>query len=296
LKEQLKKSWPLCYHLYRRMRKKLNPTKPLKFFTINSFLIFASDWANKIPNKFDCVIAIPRAGLAIGQIIATKYNVPLSTPDLFMNGVTWPQSQRTSVKTVLLVDEAAGSGKTISDYKRRLLDFNSNLKVETAALITTNQAKSVLDYFYMTYPAGPVITEVDLLAHNADFVGKLACDLDGVLANDSGEPFLIPHFKLAGVVTSRPESERQLTEEWLKTNDVSYECLIMAPKMLRSCKERVNHKVQGIKKCGAKWFWESDSGEAYGIHKKTGVAVLDVSSMSFASNSLTANRKTGVKE
>jgi hypothetical protein len=231
----------------------------LRFFTINSFLFFASDWANKIPNKFDCVIAVPRAGLAIGQILATKYNVSLSTPDLFMNGVTWPyRADIKSIRSVFLVDEAAGTGKTISEYKKMLLHFNSNLKVETAALITANQAKSVLDYFYMTYPAGPVITEVDLLVHNADFSGKLACDLDGVLVNDLGEPFLIPNFKLAGVVTSRPESERQLTEEWLKTNSVSYECLIMAPKVLRSCKERVNHKVQGIKKCGAKWFWESD--------------------------------------
>jgi hypothetical protein len=280
LKEQLKKNYPSLYHLYQRIRKKLNSTEPPTFFTINSFLIFANDWSNKLPNKFDCVVAIPRAGLAIGQIIATKYDVSLSTPDLFMSGVTWPQ--RNNVKSVLLIDEASGTGQTISNYKNNLLRFNSDLKIETAALITTNQAKKFLNYYYMTYPSGLVITEVDLLTHNtADFTGKLACDLDGVLANGLGEPFLIPHFKLVGVVTSRPESERQLTEEWLKTNGVSYEYLIMASKVLGSCKERVNHKVRGIKECGAEWFWESNSAEAYGIYRKSGIFVLNVSSMKF---------------
>jgi|WetSurMetagenome_2_1015567.scaffolds.fasta_scaffold120096_3 hypothetical protein len=93
---------------------------PQPVYSLRDSYRYAEKWANRLPRRYECVIAIPRSALIIGQVIAQKHNIPLSTPELFLQGDVWFTKLATedhkikpninNFKTVLLVEDVILTG------------------------------------------------------------------------------------------------------------------------------------------------------------------------------------------
>ncbi len=271
----------------------------LHFYSFHDSFILAVDWANKLPQKYDCVVVIPRSGLAIGQIISQKHGVPLSTPESFIRGEYWQSrdSGTKEIKSILLVEDSVNSGRTMKDYQKLIAASNPNLKIATASLFASENSKKWIDHYYIELHK-TTIFEWNLLSAGYQ-AGPLASDLDGVLCedcpkelDDDGEkyvewmrtvkPQLIPNFTIEAIITARLSKYRSNTEAWLKQQGVKYNQLIMLELPFakdRSIKKVVSYKSRALTNCGATWFWESNLFEASKIHKLTGFPVLNVNRM-----------------
>lgn len=253
-----------------------------------------------IPNEFDCVIGIPRAGLMFANIIASAYGCPLATPEGFVRGEVWFASECSyskNFKKVLVVEDSLYTGKQLKVAVGRLTDYNPEMTIKTASLFVKTGYDVQVDYVLLEHKNW-TIGEWNLLT-SLGFMGRLGVDLDGVLGEDCpigvdddgvryrewlrhAQPLLIPRFAVEAVVTSRLEKYRAETETWLKQNGVKYKELIMLD--LPSAKQRsleavVKHKAEAIRQADLEWFWESNWNEAEQIHGKVHVPVLCVSRM-----------------
>jgi hypothetical protein len=277
---------------------------PQPVYSLRDTYMYAEQWAYRLPRRYDCIIAVPRAALVIGQVIAQRHNIPLSTPDLFLQGDTWftklaTNDQKTKpdvtrFKTVLLVEDAILTGREMMHAKQQILEKYPHLKVELGSLFYDHRTKPLLDQ-YFTELRGYCIWE--FLKGGFD-IGIVASDLDGVICedcppemDDDGEKYLefirnatpkfVPLFELAAIVTSRREKYRKETELWLKKNGVKYRNLFMFPNdEHRKMKKCAALKIEGAKKAGADWIWESDIPTAKSIYKLSGMPVFCTSEMS----------------
>jgi hypothetical protein len=277
---------------------------PQPVYSLRDSYIYAEQWASRLPRRYDCVIAIPRSALIIGQVIAQKHNIPLSTPDLFLQGDVWFTKMATenhkikpniqNFKTILLVEDVILNGREMMKAKQDIQTVYPNIKIEVGALFYNPTSKSFLDQ-YFTESKGYCLW--DFLKGGFD-IGTVASDLDGVICedcppemDDDGDVYLqfvrnaipkfIPSFELAAVITSRREKYREETELWLKKNGIRYRNLFMFPnaeeRVLKKC---VSLKVEGAKKAGAGWIWESDGPTAKSIYKMSGLPVFCTAEMS----------------
>ena len=68
---------------YKKLRRKISPNIFSTVVSYEQAAAYTKLLTKEIPNEFDLVIGVPRSGLFIASIIATKFARPLSTPDLF---------------------------------------------------------------------------------------------------------------------------------------------------------------------------------------------------------------------
>ena len=254
----------------------------------------------KVPNNFDCIVGIPRAGLLFANILASTYGTPLATPEGFVRGEIWfaHEIKVARMHRVLVVEDSVVTGSQLQKAKDLLTGFDSSLEVETLAIFKTkSDYKCPVTYSLVNHDSW-TLAEWNLLT-SLGFIGKLAVDMDGVICEDcppesdddssrylkwmsSAKPLLIPRFEIEAIVTSRLEKYRQQTMKWLLENNIKYKKLIMLnlpSKEDRTYKTVVDFKVSNIKKIGPYWFWESNLNEAKEIALACHIPVLCTADM-----------------
>jgi len=112
---------------------KLHRPKKPQFFNINDSIQACTQWTHQIPNIYDVIIGVPRAGLLYANILACKLGRPLSTPDNFLRGEIWfshdaPSPQE--ITRVLVVEDSVGMGKQIGSAAGRIENAFPYLEVE----------------------------------------------------------------------------------------------------------------------------------------------------------------------
>ena len=292
------KKYPMYLSISEYIHHKTHRTNQTRFFSLRESFHTCSEWAEKLPNDFDIIIGVPRAGLMFANIIACKLGRPLSTPDNFLRGEIWfshDAPMPAVIKRVLIVEDSVGQGKQIMSAYQRIKDAFPNLQIETAGLFVIPESANKLDYSHAV-KREPNLFEWNILTATWSW-GDVVSDLDGVLCysppNDwkdtpekiakyiqNAKPFLIPTYPLKAIVTERAESNRDLTEKWLERYNVKYEHLIMRPDHLSPSFENVvSLKSDVAKYIKPFWFWETDYHQAEEIHRRAGVPVLCIERM-----------------
>jgi hypoxanthine phosphoribosyltransferase len=275
----------------RTLLKRKSTISNTPFFSIgDAFQLLVQSIESKIPNEFDCLVGIPRAGLLFANILASLYGRPLATPEGFVRGEVWYAGEciiPKYFKKVLVIEDSLFTGKQLKLAVEKLKDFKPEMEVKTASLFKKTGHDVAVDYVLVQHDCW-TIGEWNLLT-SLGFMGRLGVDLDGVLGEDCptnvdddgvqycdwlsrAKPLFIPQFKVEAVITSRLEKYRPETEAWLRRHGVRYKVLIMLD--LPSIKERtfnivVRHKANAIRHADLEWYWESNWKEAEQIHRKT---------------------------
>lgn len=282
---------PKLYLQARSLKRNIMGEK-YSFVTIDELVIWTTKWIKTFPTSYDVIVGIPRSGLLVANIIASKLGKPLATPELFCQGQYWvgrTSGKKGEYKNILLVDDTICSGNTMKKSLQLLHSYNQNLNIIKAALIAMEDSKKSVDLYYKIIPH-PRVFEWNLL-HSKK--GKLAADLDGVICENcppgidldeelytewikNAKPYLIPAFEIDAIVSNRLEKYRSNTEEWLAKHGVRYKELILWD--IQSKQERdgkyAQRKIEVLLKDKPDMFWESSFAEAEQIWKATKIPTL----------------------
>lgn len=296
MQEKIKKIIRKYPRLVKFLKKYRRHIAPNIFSTVVSYeqaATYTKELARKIPNEFDLIIGVPRSGLFVASILATRFARPLSTPESFLEKKMWKSEllkENKRIEKVLLVDDSVGTGKTFKKLRKDLLKASPHLVVKTAALFSLPGGKKEADYCLFVKKQFCVFEWQ--IFHGTGV--KTSVDMDGVLCEDctseaqiseksyiywmkNVRPFIIPAFKIDTIVTCRLERYRKITEEWLSKNNVKYNHLDMinlSSNYGKTYEKMVNFKVNTLKKNRPDWFWESNFKLAHYINKKTGIPTL----------------------
>ena len=267
-----------------------------KFVKIHDVFPLVLKWTEQLPNDFDVIIGVPRSGLFIANLIASKLGRPLSTPDNFIRGEIWSShdvDKPHQIRRILLVEDSIGTGNSLIKAREKLAESNPNLIIKTASFFVERKNKFLVDFYYRELKL-QTIAEWTLLTNSKANKGALAVDMDGVLCEDcsvevdsdeikyltwlkTAKPYLIPQFEITAIITSRLEKYRPQTEEWLKEHEVKYKKLCMMnllDKKEKNLRKTIDYKIELIKTLQPSIFWESNIVEAQKIHKKIKIPIL----------------------
>lgn len=272
-------------------------TKSAKYSFVTSaeLMNWTTEWIKSFPTSYDLIIGIPRSGLMVASIIATKLAKPLTTPDSILAKRLWgskPIEKKDSFSSILLVDDSIKSGKTMKRNLKLLLP-NYGRNITTASLLVTEASKNLVNLYYKVIPQ-PRIFEWNFL-HSKK--GKLASDMDGVICEncppgvdgdeelyvkwlEKARPYLIPPFEIDVIISNRLERYRPQTEKWLQKHQVRYKELILWD--IKSKKERgeyAQNKIKALLKIEPNTYWESSYGQAKEIWKATKIPVISTDRM-----------------
>jgi hypoxanthine phosphoribosyltransferase len=254
--------------------------------TYEEGVAMARQLAKQLPNEYDVVIGIPRAGLIPATVLSEIWGRPLSTPDDFVNGVIWqshnvPATQEFTdvreVRKVLVVDDGTFTGEVKREVLSLLEDCRPDVQVQLASLYTSEAGRE-LGVKALETRSDRNALEWSLMSSWWRYPGPPCTDLDGVLSLD-GRPYLT-HKLFDAVITARPESRRAETEAWLTDNRVDCVELLMLPDSTENTFPNVvAFKSKALKERKAYWYWESSDAYALAIRRASGVPVLSVEEM-----------------
>lgn len=214
----------------------------------------------KIPHDIDFIIGIPRSGMIAASLISSYLNVPLIDINGFLNGIEPYGGNRTTyffqnhekTNKVLVVDDTVYNGTSISKVKQQLKDYTQYNFIYTvvyaeknANLVDIYLEDVRLDTFqFGSFSDNMCFYEWNMLQH-ADIVLKHCLfDLDGVMCVDPPDemeeekyleyiknaiPLFTPRSHIGGIVTYRLNKNREVTAEWLRSQNINYGVLAMFP-------------------------------------------------------------------
>lgn len=279
----------------------------------------------KIPQDIDLIVGIPRSGMLAGSILSLLLNLPLTDFNSLLNGELF-QSGRTKRKVewisdisearkILIVEDSSSTGKSISEAREKLDDFQYKDKIVFLTIYVTEETKKLTDIWFEVVNV-PRMFEWNYLHHSR--LDNMCFDIDGVLCedptkdqNDDGVKYIdfirnapvkvVPTYKIGYLVTSRLEKYRDDTEYWLKKNGIQYGELIMMPYATKE--ERLKHGSHGIFKGEnykrlkkAYMFVESEARQAEDIARVSGKTVFCTENQRVYSESDAVRRKEIAKK
>lgn len=279
--------------------------RKFRFISYGQLANLTNEWIKTLHFPIDAVIGIPRSGMLVASIIATKLGKPLVNFDEFIRYSRHnpPHSYKT-MKNVFVVDENINTGKSMHRVLR-LIAKNRDLKkftIITGSLLyisgdNETAIKASVDTYYKPIRP-PFLFEWSLVdIHQANNL-KICFDLDGVLCEncspevDADEvkyrnwlstvtPYLIPHYTIDSIISNRLEKYRKLTEEWLHRNNIKYRKLILWN--IDSKTKRGNNfskrKIDILNKIKPDIFFESSIQETMDIYIHTNIPVLCIDKM-----------------
>lgn len=255
-----------------------------------------------LPHDIDLVVGIPRSGMLPANLIALYLNKPFADIDSFVDGRVYASGCRGSYinqdnsRKVLIVDDSISSGSALEKAKNKLKSVASKYNLLYAAIYATSKGSKMVDYFFEIIDV-PRVFQWNLFHHKV-FITKSCFDIDGVLCVDppmdddgpiyseyiANAPALyIPSLEIDTLVSCRLEKYRNITEEWLKKNNVKYKHLVMLP--FKTKVERVawgkhgEYKGKIYKKSDNIFFVESSLTQAHTISKVSGKPVFCTETM-----------------
>jgi len=259
--------------------------------------VWTCEWIKVFPISYDIIVGIPRSGLLVANIIASKLGKILTTPELFSQKIGWISTtitKKEEYKNILLVDDSIYSGKTMEKALELLYSYRPNIKITKAVLIVNENSKNLVDLYYKVIPH-PRIFEWNLLHAKR---GTIAIDLDGVVCENcppgvdfnedlyinwikNAKPYLIPTFEIDFIVSCRLEKYRPSTEAWLCRHNVKYKELILwdIPSKDKREGRYAEYKIEQFLKIKPDMVWESNFSQAEKIWKATKIPTLCIDEM-----------------
>lgn len=250
-----------------------------------------------IPNDIDAIVAIPRSGTIIGNIIGEYLNRPvidiysIDRPYDNINfnptGSKTPRIDFNNLKKILLVDDTVKCGGTIKNASS-YIRARFNGKIVTLVVFSWPGSENMVDISLQSCE--------HYVPWNILKVGSTeACfDMDGVLCEEVPSEFdddgvrytefirnsrqlFVPQNQISNIVTSRLEKYRKDTEYWLNKNKIKYGKLIMLdlPNMKEKMKiDSGRYKGEIYLKSSCSVFVESSKKQAETIKRISGKPVF----------------------
>ncbi len=246
--------------------------------------------------KPDVVIGIPRSGMIPATMMATYWDVPLTTVPEFIEGRIYGDDK--VIKNVLVVDDSMLYGITIRHAQKELKNLEGRYNIIYAVIYDSTMKKEGLDeYIQFRTIREDRFFQWNIFKHKELIKASLS-DIDGVLCrpptheeyiHDDGkyieflkntEPWHIPTDTVGALVTCRLERYRKQTELWLNRHGVKYDNLIMMQYKTGAERRRAgNHaqyKADVYKESNALLFIEDEPGQAQEINRLSHRPVLCV--------------------
>lgn len=263
------------------------------------------DNLHRLPADIDLVVGIPRSGLLVANVMALMLNLPLASLRGFLEnhplevGRTRKCSRNALVlpgdaQHVLVVDDSIASGGSMAQARAHIEARGvAQQRVSYCAVYGSEREHAGVDFVFQTVKM-PRMFEWNLMHH--PLLSSCCVDIDGILCfdptpeeNDDGEryeaflanarPLVLPSLPVGHLVTSRLERYRDLTEDWLRRNDVSFGRLHMLD--LPSAEERRRLNAHASFKASiyrgiadAQLFIESEPDQAASIAHASGKPAL----------------------
>lgn len=222
------------------------------FSTFADVATIVREWSLRLPRaEISCVAGVSRSGLAPAAMLSTAMQVPLVSLESLAAGTPkelWrpdradiPERQlQLGPGKPLILDDTVSSGRSLAEI-RRAIDLDC-----WYAAVWVRPEPRVLDCvdFYAATHAVDHLMEWNWLSVN--LTSKIMFDMDGVLCEDwfsneyeqpaeyqnhleNASPLYLPTAPILGIVTSRLEKYREITQDWLTRHNVSYSFLEMEP-------------------------------------------------------------------
>lgn len=256
----------------------------------------------KFPHDIDLVVGIPRSGMLPANLLALYLNKPYTDIDSFVAGRVYSSGERRKdiepqpFRNVLIVDDSISQGTALRKAKEKLEGIKDKYQLTYAAIIATTEGAKKVDIYC------EIIDDNRFFQWNmfhSNLIMNISCfDIDGVLCLDPPEdddgpkytsyishatPYIIPTVKIDTLVSCRLEKYRDITEKWLKDNDVNYNRLVMLP--FKTKAERVawgrhgEYKGKVYRKSKDVLFVESSLKQAVEIARISGKQVFCTENM-----------------
>lgn len=218
----------------------------MRYVTISELSEMIRNNLWKIPHDIDLVVGIPRSGLMVANMVALYLNKRLSDIDSFVSGYIYGYGDRraklmnnTTIKKVLIVDDTVQNGDTITSAKEKISPLGDKYQFVFFAPITSSKGINHLDC------TCEIIDDVRLFEWNLfhrTYVSESCFDLDGVLCPDpptdddgpiytdyiKNAPLLFaPSCTIDTIISCRLEKYRKITEQWLLSNNIKYNNLVL---------------------------------------------------------------------
>jgi len=274
--------------------------RPLILVTIDEAVLWTYEWIKSFPCRYDLIVGIPRAGLLIGSVIASKLGVPLSTPDSFSVGIYWSGSrgktmQNKTFSEILIVDDSVDTGTQIKRAYETIRRCAPDARITRACLMLVSNRSSggferhLVDMYFKVV-LRPLLLEWEIPDNRQ---GTTGVDLDGVICEEcplrtdtnerrylnwlrNAKPYLIPNYEIDFIVSNRLEKYRPETEEWLRKNGVRYRKLLLWN--LESKEERqgryAENKIEILTVIKPDLFIESEDSQAKAIWTATKIPTI----------------------
>ena len=261
-------------------------------------------WIPLLPTDIDLIVGVPRSGLLAANLLSVYMNKPLADFGNFLkgeilgSGLRMPLNNKLEYlnkqRNVLIVDDSLNSGTQLSLIKSAASNTQTKHKILYSVVYIKPGSEHLVDYYVEKLEA-PRIFEWNYMHHPG--VLEWCFDIDGVLCrdpedyeNDDGENYIMflrnvkPKIrtskKLGVLVTCRLEKYREITEEWLAKNKISYKKLVMLDLPNKKERQRLaihaEFKSSVYKHERAKLFVESSYEQAVNIANISGKEVLCV--------------------
>jgi uncharacterized HAD superfamily protein len=297
LYSQKNKTLSRCYIRVKNVQRELSGK--CTFVSFEELLAWTLEWIKTFPETYEVIVGVPRSGLLVASIIATKLGKPLSTPELLNEGKFWLSTHIEETagkpsahefKNILLVDDCCSRKIILEEPKQLLLSRYNNAKITKAALLVRDSIVNDVDMYYKVLTNYPPVGEWNLLHWKR---GIVAVDMDGVICEDcsfdidqdehlytkwlqNAKPYLIPTFTIDYIISNRLEKYRQETKQWLENHGVKYNTLVLWN--LPSKKHRENkfsqHKINALLEVKPSVFWESSYNQALEIWRATNIPTI----------------------
>lgn len=260
---------------------------------------------HRFPKDIDLVVGVPRSGLLAANLLCLALNVPMTDVEgvLERRIVATGHTRRSAkhvrsfddVKTILVVDDCVGSGKTIAKIRDQLSGVEKKYKFIFCSVYGEDKTADCVDFVVDTV-TWPYMFQWNFMHHGC-LLEHCMFDIDGVLCMDpscdddddgaryerfldEAVPMFLPTRKIGGLVTSRLEKWRPQTERWLEKHGVEYGQLHMTDLPNVEVRDRLNghakFKAEVYAASSAQLFVESSYDQAKDIARLSGKPVLCV--------------------
>tara|TARA_R110000850_G_scaffold20864_3_gene61810 strand:+ start:2141 stop:3088 length:948 start_codon:yes stop_codon:yes gene_type:complete len=263
-----------------------------------------------LPKNIDLIVGVPRSGMTPSYILANIMDCGVVDFYSYLKnvnvkgGLRYKNKEKKAFeyKKVLIFDDSIVTGTSNKKVKKEIdqLFLSEDVEFLFGVVFATQSSKQFIDYYFelVEYPR---VFQWNIFNH--DIIENSCFDLDGVLCvdvpenvNDDGfkyvnyienvEVLIKPERTIDRIVTCRLEKYREITEKWLRKNDIKYNELIMLDlpdgKSRRLWNKHGDFKASN---CNNKHllFVESSFEQAVTISNKTGKSVycVDTNQMIF---------------
>lgn len=204
---------------------------------------------HKLPCNIDIVVGIPRSGMLPANLIALYLNKPFVDLDSFIEGRLFTTGERGSFisksyasNKVLVMDDSIFQGSALDHAKAKLNSFPHKTDyIFIFGVVYALETSAEKVDFYCKTTSPDRIFQWNLF-HHPRFTTQAFFDIDGVLCPDppidddgavyaeyiANAPVLHkPSVMIDTLVSCRLEKYRNITENWLKKNNIQYKQLIL---------------------------------------------------------------------